>query len=182
MEEKNVLLMPVHDLKDFCKQSFLKCGLSGEDADLVTDTLISSELRGVASHGVIRLPFYCQRLLDKGTNPDPKLKIIAEKPAVIHVDGDNGLGQIISIRTMKMVVERAKVHGLCFAGVRNSCHFGMAAYYPMMAIREEMIGIAGSNTSPVMAPGVVENRQLAIIPWPLRFQRAKISRSSWIWQ
>jgi LDH2 family malate/lactate/ureidoglycolate dehydrogenase len=167
MEEKNALLMPVEDLKDFCKQSFLKCGLSREDADLMTDTLISSELRGVASHGIIRLPFYCQRLLDKGTNPDPKVRVIAEKPAMILVDGDNGFGQIISIRTMRMVIERAKAHGLCFAGIRNSCHFGMAAYYPMMALREEMIGIAGSNTPPVMAPwgggkSAIGNNPLAV--------------------
>jgi len=167
MEEKNIVLIAADDLRDFCKQSFLKCGLSGDDAVLMTDTLISSELRGVSSHGVIRLPFYCQRLLDKGSNPDPKLRIIAEKPAMIHVDGDNGLGQIISIRTMKMVIERAKNQGLCFAGVRNSCHFGMAAFYSMMAIREEMIGIAGSNTAPVMAPwgggkSAIGNNPLAI--------------------
>jgi LDH2 family malate/lactate/ureidoglycolate dehydrogenase len=167
MEEKNVLLMPVGDLKDFCKRSFSKCGLSGEDAELMADTLISAESRGVASHGIIRLPFYCQRLLDRGTNPDPRLKIVAEKPAMVLVDGDNGFGQIISIRTMKMVIERARAHGLCFAGVRNSCHFGMAAYYPMMALREEMIGIAGSNTPPVMAPwgggkSAIGNNPLAV--------------------
>ena len=154
-------------LRSFCIQGLRACGLSREYAELTADTLAKADMRGISSHGVIRLPFYCQRLLDRGSNPDPKLKIIAEKPSLILVDGDNGLGQVVSVEAMKMVILRAKSQGLCFAGVRNSCHFGMAAYYPMMALDEGMIGIAGSNASPVMAPwggnkSAIGNNPLAI--------------------
>jgi LDH2 family malate/lactate/ureidoglycolate dehydrogenase len=143
----------------------------------MSDTLVQSELRGIGSHGIIRLPFYCERLLLKGSNPDPDVRVVAQKPALLLVDGDNGLGQIISIKTMELVIERAKSQGVCFAGVRNSCHFGMTAYYPLMALKHDMIGLAGSNTAIVMAPwgggkSAIGNNPLAIAvptgkPYPL---------------
>ena len=150
-DEKKSILISEQRLRGFSVQSFQKSGLSKEDAELATDTLVKAERRGVSSHGIIRLPFYCKRLIDKGSKTDPEIKVSTEKPAMILIDGDNGLGQIISVKTMKKVLEKAKISGICFAGVRNSCHFGMAAYYAMMALEENMIGVAGSNAPPVMA-------------------------------
>ncbi|RPJ04034.1 MAG: Ldh family oxidoreductase [Deltaproteobacteria bacterium] len=152
MEKKNAISIPVHHLRDFSHRSFSVSGLSKENSERLTDTLIRTELRGINSHGIVRLPFYCRRLMDKGTNPDPNVRVEAERSSVILANGDNGLGQIVSIKTIEMVIERARSQGICFAGVRNSCHFGMSAYYPMMALKEGMIGLAGSNTAPVMAP------------------------------
>ncbi|HXX35692.1 MAG TPA: Ldh family oxidoreductase [Thermodesulfobacteriota bacterium] len=168
MEKKESLFVPVPVFRNFSVQSFVKCGLSQKYAEWVSDTLIQAELRGVSSHGVIRLPFYCKRLLDKGSNSDPNVRIIAEKPSMILVDGDNGLGQIVSIKAMEMVMDRARDQGVCFAGVGNSCHFGMTSYYPMMALKREMIALAGSNASPVMAPwgggkSAIGNNPLAIV-------------------
>lgn len=167
MEKEGRRLVAENSLRGFCIQSLRACGLSQGYVELTADTLVKADMRGVSSHGVVRLPFYCQRLLDKGSNPDPKLRIIVEKPSLILVDGDNGLGQVASVEAMKMVILRSKSQGLCFAGVCNSCHFGMAAYYPMMALAQGMIGIAGCNTSPVMAPwggnkSAIGNNPLAI--------------------
>jgi LDH2 family malate/lactate/ureidoglycolate dehydrogenase len=167
MDMKETLFIPVPVLTAFSNESFEKSGLSPEHAQWMSDTLIQAELRGIGSHGIIRLPSYCQRLLVKGSNPDPDVKVVAQKPALLLVDGDNGLGQIISIKTMEMVMERAKNQGVCFAGVRNSCHFGMTAYYPLMALKKDMIGLAGSNTAIVMAPwgggkSAIGNNPLAI--------------------
>ena len=177
MEQKEKVFFPVPVLREFSIRSFEQSGLKKKYAEWMSDTLIKSELRGVDSHGLIRLPFYAQRLLDKGSNPDPDIRIVAEKPAMIHVDGGNGLGQIISIRTMEMVIERAKTQGVCFAGVRNSCHFGMTSYYPLMALKSDMIGMAGCNGATVMAPwgggkSAIGNNPLAITvptgkPFPL---------------
>jgi LDH2 family malate/lactate/ureidoglycolate dehydrogenase len=139
------------ELKKFCKRSFEKVGLSDADAELVTDTLVQSEAMGISSHGIVRLPFYCRRLIDKGTKTTPKIKILVEKASVILLDGDNGLGQVISISAMKQVMQKAKTSGICFGGVKNSCHFGMAGYYAMMALKNDMIGVAASNAPPVMA-------------------------------
>jgi LDH2 family malate/lactate/ureidoglycolate dehydrogenase len=177
MEKKETRFIPVDALTEFSIQSFKKSGLSQEYAEWISDTLIQSELRGVASHGIVRLPFYCQRLIDKGSNPVPDVRIVKQKPSLLLIDGDNGLGQIVGIKAMDMVIERAKNQGVCFAGVRNSCHFGMTAYYPMMALRRDMIGLAGSNTAIVMAPwgggqSAIGNNPLAIAvptgkPYPL---------------
>lgn len=167
MENDGKKLVFEESLRSFCIQGLRACGLSQSYAELTADTLVKADMRGVSSHGIIRLPFYCQRLLDRGSNPDPKFEIVTEKPSLILLDGDNGLGQVVSVEAMKMVIQRAKSQGLCFTGVRNSCHFGMAAYYPMMALAEGMIGIAGSNASPVMAPwggtkSAIGNNPLAI--------------------
>jgi LDH2 family malate/lactate/ureidoglycolate dehydrogenase len=167
VDEKKFVLFSEQRLRDFCSQSFQKSGLSLEDAGLTADTLVKSEMMGVSSHGVVRLPFYCKRLIDKGTKADPEMKILAEKPAMLLIDGNNGLGQVISIKTMRKVLVKAKTSGVCFAGVRNSCHFGMAAYYAMMGLEEGMIGIAASNAPPVMAAwggtkSAIGNNPLAI--------------------
>ncbi len=147
MEKKDTPFIPVEVLRDFSVRSFKASGLSQEHSGWISDTLIQSELRGVGSHGIVRLPFYCKRLLDGGSNVNPNVRIVAQKPASILVDGDNGLGQIVSIKAMEMVIERARTQGICFGGVRNSCHFGMTAYYPMMALKSGMIGLAGCNTA-----------------------------------
>jgi LDH2 family malate/lactate/ureidoglycolate dehydrogenase len=177
MEKKESRLIPVPALREFSIKAFTKSGLPKKYAEWISDTLIQSELRGVPSHGIIRLPFYCRRLLDQGSNPKPKVTVVKSKPSMLLIDGDNGLGQIIGIKTMEMVIKRAKRQGVCFAGVRNSCHFGMTSYYPMMALKEGMIGLAGSNTATVMAPwgggkSAIGNNPLAITvptgkPYPL---------------
>ena len=151
MHEEKSVLVSENTLQNFCRQSLEKSGLSEKDAEFVADTLVKTEMMGVSSHGVVRLPFYCKRLIDRGTKTHPEIKILVEKPAVLLIDGDNGLGQIVSIRAMKKAMEKAKSFGICFAGVKNSCHFGMAAYYAMLALEERMIGMAGTNAPPVMA-------------------------------
>lgn len=177
MDKKEALFIPAPVLREFSLQSFQESGLSREHAEWISDTLVQSELRGVGSHGIVRLPFYCRRLLAKGSNPRPEISVVSEKPAMMLIDGDNGLGQIVSIRAMEMTIERARRQGVCFAGVRNSCHFGMTAYYPMMALKHDMIGMAGCNTAIVMAPwgggkSAIGNNPLAITvptdkPYPL---------------
>jgi LDH2 family malate/lactate/ureidoglycolate dehydrogenase len=177
MDMKETLFIPAPVMRDFSIKSFEKSGLSQEHAEWMSDTLIQSELRGIGSHGIIRLPFYCERLIVKGSNPNPDVRVVAQKPALLLVDGDNGLGQIVGIKAMEMVIERARSQGVCFAGVRNSCHFGMTAYYPLMALKKDMIGLAGSNTAIVMAPwgggkSAIGNNPLAIAvptgkPYPL---------------
>lgn len=177
MGKKEALFIPEADLREFSVRAFHASGLSKENAASMSDTLIQTELRGIGSHGIVRLPFYCRRLIEKGSNPDPQVKIVSQKPSLLLLDGDNGLGQLVSIQAMGMVIERARSQGVCFAAVRNSCHFGMTAYYPMMAIAQGMIGLAGSNTPPVMAPwgggkSAIGNNPLAIAvptkkPYPL---------------
>jgi LDH2 family malate/lactate/ureidoglycolate dehydrogenase len=151
METDTALRIPIDWLEEWCGSAFLKCGLRVEDARLMANTLVKAEASGMSSHGVVRLPSYCQRLIDKGSNPTPQMKLIVDMPSLILLDGDNGLGQIVSVRAMQLAIDRAKQNGICFVGARNSCHLGLAGYYPAMASAQGLIGIAGSNTRPVMA-------------------------------
>ena len=150
-DEKKKNVFSEEKLQQFCTLAFETCGLPRGDAKLFADTLVKAEMRGVSSHGIVRLPFYCARLKDGGTKTHPKLKVLVDTPAALLLDGDNGFGQVVATRAMKMTVEKAKTAGICFAGVRNSCHMGMVAYYPMLALDENMIGIVGSNSPPTMA-------------------------------
>ena len=151
MGTETVLRLPVRALEQWCYDAFLECGLPGEHAYVMADALVKAEATGVSSHGIVRLPDYCRRLIDKGSNPTPELRLVVDLPSLMLIDGDNGLGQIVGVKAMTLVIERAKQYGICFAGVRNSCHFGLAGYYPMMASAQGLIGMAGSNTRPVMA-------------------------------
>jgi len=140
------------DLKAFSRDILKKAGLGDGDAELVADTLVVADLRGTHSHGVIRLPFYTRRLLEGGVNPRPALRVIREDISCAVVDGDNGLGQVVAARSMRIAIEKAKGSGVGCVVARNSDHFGAAAYYAMMALKEDMIGVVWTNGSTVMAP------------------------------
>jgi len=139
-------------LVEFCQEAFEKAGMSAEDARVVTDTLVSANLRGVDSHGVIRVSPYIRRLLDRGANPNPQIRVVRRGPSFVRLDGDCGLGLAVSVYAMKEAIALASQSGVGVAAVFNSDHFGAAAYYSMLALKHDMIGVAMSNTAPVMAP------------------------------
>jgi LDH2 family malate/lactate/ureidoglycolate dehydrogenase len=146
-----ILRFPVSRIEQLCRDVFVKCGLLDDDAAIMADTVMKAEIRGIGSHGLMRLPAYCKRLIDKGSNPRPQLRTLVDLPSLMLIDGDNGLGQVVSVNAMQTVIGRAKQHGICFAGVTNSGHFGFGGYYPMMAASQGLIGIAASNCPPNMA-------------------------------
>jgi len=154
-------------LRNFCRNIFKKSGLSSEDAFIAADSLVFANLRGIDSHGIIRLPFYVQRLIEGGTKVKPKIKKIKERAASILLDGDNGMGQIIGMYATKLAIEKAKEVGISFVGVRNSSHYGVASYYSIKVAESNMIGISMSNSTPVMvawggSKGVIGNNPLSI--------------------
>ena len=139
-------------LRSFCKKVFLKTGLSQENAEIVSDSLIEADLRGVNTHGIMRVPIYVKRLKLGLVNPDPKIRIEKESSSTLLIDGDNGMGQVVGVQVMNLCTQRASTPGVAFVAVKNSNHFGTAAYYSMIASRKDMIGIALSNAPPTMAP------------------------------
>jgi len=138
-------------IRNFCRNIFKKSGLSSEDAFIAADSLVFANLRGIDSHGIIRIPFYVQRLIEGGTKVKPKIKKIKEKAASTLLDGDNGMGQIIGMHATKLAIEKANEVGISFVGVRNSSHYGAASYYSVKVAESNMIGISMSNSTPVMA-------------------------------
>lgn len=138
-------------IRNFCRNIFKKSGLSSEDAFIAADSLVFANLRGIDSHGIIRLPFYVQRLIEGGTKVKPKIKKIKGRAALTLLDGDNGMGQIIGMYATKLAIEKANKVGISFVGVRNSSHYGAASYYSIKVAESNMIGISMSNSTPVMA-------------------------------
>ncbi len=118
----------------------------------VAGCLIKAELRGVDSHGLVRLPVYARRVQAGVVKARPDIRLISSGTAAALVDGDNGLGPVVGTRAMEAALELARSHGTGFVGVRHSNHFGPAAYYVEKAVSEGFIGVAISNAPPHMAP------------------------------
>jgi LDH2 family malate/lactate/ureidoglycolate dehydrogenase len=143
---------------------FERCGMGAGDAELLADTLVAADLRGVHSHGVLRVPEYVRKLTRGGVNPRGRPRIARDGGACLVVDGDNSMGQIGAHFAMEQVIERAAVTGIAAAAIRGSNHCGALAYFAAQALPREMIGIATTNALPTMAPWGGAERLLGINP------------------
>jgi LDH2 family malate/lactate/ureidoglycolate dehydrogenase len=144
--------------------AFLKMGCSNEDAILATNVLLSADLRGIDSHGIARLVGYV-RLWEVGRiNATPNIKIIHETPSTAVVDGDKGLGLVVAPKAMQIAMEKAKQVGTGWVSVKNSNHFGIAGYHAMMALSQDMIGMAMTNASALVAPTYAAEKMLGTNP------------------
>ena len=145
--------IPFEVLEKFMVNVMVKAGIPVEDAKIVADVLLQADKLGFDSHGVNRLKtIYLDRIKQGILNPITNYKIVREGPATAVIDGQNGMGHVISYNAMKLAIEKARKYGMCMITVRNSSHYGFAGYYPLMAVRENMIGITGTNARPSVAP------------------------------
>lgn len=151
-------------LYQFTHAVFLKMGCSLQDATTAATVLISADLRGIDSHGVARLSGYI-RLWEAGRiNAKPNIKVVHETHSTAVVDGDAGLGLVIAPFAMQVAIDKAKNVGTGWVSVKNSNHFGIAGIHAMMALKEEMIGIAMTNASALVAPTFSNERMLGTNP------------------
>jgi L-2-hydroxycarboxylate dehydrogenase (NAD+) len=151
-------------LLDFAEQVFLKMGCPEEVASIASKALLSADLRGIDSHGVARLSGYV-RLWEAGRiNANPAIKVTYETPSTAVVDGDAGLGLVVAPFAMKIAIEKAKQAGTGWVVVNNSNHFGIAGYHAMMALDQDMIGMAMTNASALVAPTFSIERMLGTNP------------------
>jgi LDH2 family malate/lactate/ureidoglycolate dehydrogenase len=134
------------------------------DAAEVSACLTKAELRGIDSHGLVRLPVYSRRLQAGVVSARPEIRRIPAGRAAALVDGGNGLGPVVGSRAMLAALDLAQEHGTGFVGVRNSNHFGPAAYYVEKAVDRGCIGLAISNAPPNMAPFGGKSRFLGTNP------------------
>jgi len=157
-----------HDqLETFCTRVLEKLGVPREEAEITAATLVWANLRGVDTHGVLRLPLYAARL--KGGAMAPALNLTTEKETIATalLNGHDGIGQVISCRAMEMAIRKAAAAGVSYVAVRNSNHFGAAAYYAMMALDHDMIGLTFTNASPRLAPTGGVERLFGNNPWSI---------------
>ena len=139
-------------LSDFCVQVFRELGVPEEDARITADVLVQANLRGIDSHGVARLARYVNGLKDGVMLAQPEEKVVSETATTALIDAGAGLGQPVSHRAMSMAIEKAEKYGTGFVTVRNSNHYGIAGYYPMMALEQDMIGFSTTNAAVLVVP------------------------------
>lgn len=140
-------------MERFMVDVFKGVGVPDEDARVCADVLITSDKRGIDSHGIGRLkPIYYDRIKLGIQNPVTNFEIVKEGPTTAVIDGHDGMGHVIGKRSMQMAIDKAKKYGMGMVAVRNSTHYGIAGYYALMAAEQGMIGITGTNARPSIAP------------------------------
>jgi LDH2 family malate/lactate/ureidoglycolate dehydrogenase len=147
----STLLMP-ESLRTACLTLLQAVDVPEDQAGVVADVLVRADLRGTASHGVLRLPAYIHKIQAGLLKPQTPWTCLRETPATALFDAGMGLGPVAGLWGMKEAVRRADQFGISAVGVRNASHFGIAAYYALQAVDAGMIGVAISNAAASMAP------------------------------
>lgn len=159
--------MAVHSfdtLVGFVQQVLEAIGCSSSDARTAAIALVTADLRGIDSHGVARLQGYL-RLKEAGrVNVQPNIQLVHETPSTAVIDGDAGLGLVVAPHAMRVAMQKARNCGTGWVSVSNSNHFGIAGYHAMLALEEDMIGIAMTNASALVAPTYSNERMLGTNP------------------
>jgi L-2-hydroxycarboxylate dehydrogenase (NAD+) len=150
--DENQVYLPVNVLQSFMRDVLIGVGVPAEDAQVGSEVLITSDLRGIESHGIGRLKMYYDRIKRGQHQPVTNYEIIRESPTTAVVDAHAGLGMLVGVRSMQMAIDKARVYGMGSVAVRNSTHFGIDGYYPLMAVKANMIGMSFTNARPSIAP------------------------------
>ncbi|ALC05129.1 malate/L-lactate dehydrogenase [Corynebacterium deserti GIMN1.010] len=142
-------------------------GVPNDDAHLVADSLVQADLWGHLSHGVLRLPWYVRRLQSGAMKAVNDMRVISDLGAVLTIDGNDGIGQVLTNHARAEAVSRAKTHGIGAVAVKNSNHFGTAMYFTRRAAAQGCVSILTTNASPAMAPWGGREKKLGTNPWSI---------------
>ena len=140
------------NLKSFCHQAYMKVGVPEAEAYIVADLLARSDLRGIETHGVTRLPIYIKRLQKGYVRTKSRLTFIKDKGPVAFAEAHGSMGHVVAHKAMERAIEKAIRYGIGWVSVKDSGHFGVAGFFPMMAADRDLIGYICSNSAPMMAP------------------------------
>lgn len=151
MANKKEVMVKWEDLKEFTQQVFISAGLPPDDAERVADVLVWANLRGIDSHGVLRIAEYLNNVDIGFMNPNPNIQILNETKAILFIEADHAFGPVVTIFAMKEVVKKAKEVGIGWALIRNTTHQGAMGYYVLMPVQQGLAGIASVASPPTMA-------------------------------
>ena len=121
-------------------------GASDEEAQAVAVGCVNANLAGHDSHGVIAIPTYIDRIKAGHIVPGAKWTIVQESPTTTVIDGHWGFGFHVNAKAMELTIAKAKTANVAACTVFRQSHVGRLAHYPMMAMREGMIGIATADS------------------------------------
>jgi L-2-hydroxycarboxylate dehydrogenase (NAD+) len=170
---ENNTRIPAGKLKSFCTEALEKLGVLKEDAIIIANVLVEADLRGIDSHGVARMSRYVSGIQQGMMKPRANPRIVHQTPCTATIDAGGGLGQPVSHRAMQLAITKAKENSLGFVAVRNSNHYGIAGYYAMMALAEDMIGICTTSTEVIVVPTFAKNALLGTNPIALAVPAGK---------
>lgn len=157
-------------MEQFMTKAFTAVGVPEEDAKICAAVLIESDKRGIDSHGVGRFkPIYIDRINEGIQHPVTNFEVVRETKTTAVVDGHDGMGHVIGVKSMQMAIDKAKEYGMGMVAVRNSTHYGIAGYYSIMAANAGMIGITGTNARPSIAPTFGVENMLGTNPLTIGF-------------
>ena len=155
------------DLRAFATDVLASLGVPEADAELLADSLVQAELWGHSSHGMMRLPWYVARLrsgvMEKVTSP----VAVTDTGSLVVLDGQHGIGQVLTSRAVDLGVERARTHGISGIAIRNSNHFGTAMYFTRRAAEAGCVALLFTNASPAMAPWGGRHKTIGTNPWSI---------------
>jgi LDH2 family malate/lactate/ureidoglycolate dehydrogenase len=140
------------ELRAFTREVFVRVGVPAEDADIEAEVIVWANLRGVDSHGVLRIPWYLE-LIDKGEmKTQPAIRVLKETPAAFVIDADHALGPVVTTQAMHRAMSKAREVGIGWGFIKNTTHQGAMGYYPLLAAEAGMAGISFVCSPPNMAP------------------------------
>jgi len=166
----------INDIKERSIAIFKKAGLSAENAEIITSVLLETEMRGVFTHGFLRLERYVNCIQSGGIKTDCVFETVYDSPAWAVVDGKDNLGIVIAYNATKMAIEKAKATGVGIVNVRGSHHFGAAGYYTGMCADNDMIGMAMSNGDILIAATGSAEKTIGNNPFSYSFPAKKYQK------
>ena len=153
VREEDAVLVKESNLRITVEAIFEKMGLEKEDCILGADVLVKADMRGVDTHGVSNtLRGYVAGYGRGEINPLPDWRITRETPSTANIDGDRGLGIIVTPKAMEIAINKAKTVGIGVVTIHNSRHLGMASYHALMAVEHDMIGMCMTSCPPSVLP------------------------------
>ena len=154
-------------LRAFMERAFVAEGFAAQDARTIADVLMQADLFGIESHGAQRMMYYHRNIASGSVDIAAKPEIVRETPVSALLDGHFSLGQLCGVQAMRMAIAKARQTGVGIVCVRNSSHYGIAGYYPLMAAREGLCAFSMTNTGPIMLPTF--GREMMLGTNPLAF-------------
>jgi LDH2 family malate/lactate/ureidoglycolate dehydrogenase len=157
MSNPDVIKISAQDLRALVARMFVASGLAKDAASRVAAGLVEADLEGVASHGVMLVDMYLERIRHGSVSTKASAEVVCDRQSAVVLDAGHALGQLTGEQAMGLAVERARRFGVGIAAVRHAFHFGTARRYAQAAAEAGCIGIAMCNTRPLMpAPGGAE--------------------------
>ena len=160
----NFVYIQEEKLNAFCQDAFEGFGFSPEEAGIIKDVLMMSDMYGIQSHGMQRVVRY-HKGIEKGLiNIKAKPEVVFETPVSAVIEGHDAMGQLVGHFAMELAIKKAKESGIGIVSARNSNHYGIAGYYADLALKEGLIGFSCTNSEAIMVPTFARKAMLGSNP------------------